>query len=89
MEKNAEKQELLNELYNLILDKHIRDWERKQLIDMKNNLVNQERFTDELSRLEISLRPLALRHNLTPKMTDFYEKITSSKLFGRGVGGIF
>jgi hypothetical protein len=31
---------------------------------------------------------LALRYNLTPKVADFYQKISSNNLFGRGVGGI-
>ncbi|KST85699.1 hypothetical protein KF7_0927 [Lactococcus lactis subsp. lactis] len=36
----------------------------------------------------MTLRPLALRYNLTPKVAEFYQKISNSKLFGRGVGGI-
>ncbi len=88
MNKTFEKQEILNELYNLVLDRNIRDWERQCLLHTKVQLENQGRLADELSKLEATLRPLPLRYNLTPKVADFYQKISSNNLFGRGVGGI-
>ncbi|GAA3256699.1 hypothetical protein LMG8520_0595 [Lactococcus lactis subsp. lactis] len=88
MNKTFEKEEILNELYNLILDRNIRDWERQCLLHTKVQLENQGQLADELAKLEVTLRPLALRYNLTPKVAEFYQKITNSKLFGRGVGGI-
>lgn len=88
MNREEEKLEVLNELYNLILSKHIREWERKLILDTKNRIENQASLSSELSRLEAELRPLALRRNLTPQVAAFYQKMTSEKLFGRGVGGI-
>ena len=85
MNKTFEKEEILNELYNLILDRNIRDWERQCLLHTKVQLENQGQLADELA---VTLRPLALRYNLTPKVAGFYQKISNSKLFGRGVGGI-
>ena len=76
MNKTFEKEEILNELYNLILDRNIRDWERQCLLHTKVQLENQGQLAD------------ALRYNLTPKVAGFYQKISNSKLFGRGVGGI-
>lgn len=41
MNKTFEKEEILNELYNLILDRNIRDWERQCLLHTKVQLENQ------------------------------------------------
>lgn len=84
--KNAAEIAVLNRIYNLILDIHIRDWERHLLIETKNRIESGGQMQTELSQLEWELRPLALRQNLTPKMADFYREITNSKLFGRGPG---
>ncbi len=74
MNKTFEKEEILNELYNLILDRNIRDWERQCLLHTKVQLENQGQLADELAKLEVTLRPLALRYNLTPKVAGFYQK---------------
>lgn len=74
MNKTFEKEEILNELYNLILDRNIRDWERQCLLHTKVQLENQGQLADELAKLEVTLRPLALRYNLTPKVAEFYQK---------------
>ncbi|RZI48818.1 bacteriocin immunity protein [Lactococcus kimchii] len=89
MKKINEQEAILNELYNLILDRGTREWERQFLLESKNRIEQGETsLSAELSRLESNLRPLALRYNLTPQVTLFYQKISESKLFGRGVGGI-
>ncbi|MHA5128606.1 peptide-methionine (S)-S-oxide reductase MsrA [Oenococcus oeni] len=66
----------LNDIYNLILNPATRDWERAQLVKLKKAVAAGATFNTELARLEASLRPLALRNNMTPDMTDFYHKIT-------------
>ncbi|MFC6169220.1 peptide-methionine (S)-S-oxide reductase MsrA [Loigolactobacillus jiayinensis] len=72
-----EKQQvLLNDIYNLILNPATRDWERQQLVALKKAVEAGTAFKAELARLEASLRPLAVRDNLTPDVTDFYHKIT-------------
>lgn len=68
----ANKEETLNVLYNLILDPATRDWERSVLSTTKNAIENGAHFDAQLSKLEAELRPLALRNNLTPDVTDFY-----------------
>ena len=88
MNKTFDKQEILNEIYNLVLDRNIREWERQCLLHTKVQLENQGQLTVELAKLEAILRPLALRYNLTPKVAEFYQKISNAKLFGRGVGSI-
>lgn len=68
------REETLNQLYNLILNPATREWERQLLTATKNALENHASLTDQLSKLEAELRPLALRNNLTPDVTDFYQK---------------
>lgn len=76
MRQNDE--ETLNDLYNLILNPGTRDWERSALSLTKNALEDGGNFEDHLSKLEAKLRPLALRNNLTPDVTDFYNNITGN-----------
>lgn len=68
--------EILNAIYNLILNPGTRDWERSLLLEARNALENGANFDTQLSKLEADLRPLALRNNLTPDVTDFYHHIT-------------
>ncbi|MBC1420072.1 peptide-methionine (S)-S-oxide reductase MsrA [Listeria fleischmannii] len=68
--------EILNDLYNLILNPGTREFERSLLEKTKNKIENGADSRNQLSKLEASLRPLALRNNLTPDVTDFYLKIT-------------
>lgn len=74
MKINSDK--TLATLYNLILNPGTRDWERSLLLMAKNALENGANLDTQLSQLEADLRPLALRNNLTPDVTDFYHKIT-------------
>ncbi len=71
-------EEILQEIYNLILTKGTREWEREQLIIAKDALAQEMNVQSELSKLEAKLRPLALRNNLTPDVMDFYLKITGN-----------
>lgn len=68
--------ETLATLYNLILNPGTRDWERSLLLEARNAIENGANFDTQLSKLEADLRPLALRNNLTPDVTDFYHHIT-------------
>lgn len=76
MKMNPE--ETLNALYNLILNPGTREWERSLLLSAKNALENGANVDDQLSKLEAELRPLALRNNLTPDVTDFYNRMTGN-----------
>ena len=75
---NLNREEILNDLYNLILNLGTRDWERFLLLAAKKNLENGAHLDTLLSKLEAELRPLALRGTLTPDVTDFYNKITDN-----------
>lgn len=86
MKKPLNQTEILNEMYNLILSKHIREWERALILEAKSRIESQGNLEEALTQLEAQLRPLALRYNLTPMTTEFYNKISTSGLFGRGVG---
>lgn len=71
-------EETLNTLYNLILNPATREWERSLFLSTKNAIENGEIFDTQLAKLEAELRPLALRNNLTPDVTDFYNRITNN-----------
>lgn len=73
------QENLLTDIYNLILNPGTRDWERAQLVSAKNALEGHSDFSSELTKLEAVLRPLAMRNNLTPDMADFYLKLTGEK----------
>ena len=60
------EQVFIQTLYNLILNPNTRDWERKVLIQTKNDIRENTSVKEQLSKLEATLRPLAIRMNLTP-----------------------
>ncbi|MBC1433948.1 peptide-methionine (S)-S-oxide reductase MsrA [Listeria rocourtiae] len=74
--------ELMEDLYNLLLNPATRDWERSQIRTAKIGIDSGANFDNQIANLEAVLRPLALRSNLTPDVTDFYLKITNSPLAG-------
>lgn len=74
-----EQQEILTDLYNLMLDPGTRDFERQQLSLAKDQLESGRKINDVLGQLEFSLRPLALRQNLSPNMADFYDQIITKQ----------
>lgn len=69
--------EAIATLYNLILNKATRTWEREQLMTTKKALEQENDLAVELAKLEAVLRPLAVRHNLTPDVADFYAQLTN------------
>jgi peptide-methionine (S)-S-oxide reductase len=71
----AEK--ILSQIYNLLLNPGTREWERTQLIEARNQLEAGQNYHLALEKLEASLRPLALRGNLSPDLTDFYQELKS------------
>ena len=77
MTKNN-REEILNDIYNLILNPATSAWERSLLSSAKNAIGEDMNFERQLSKLEFELRPLAVRNNLTADVTDFYMKITGN-----------
>ncbi|MBC2239500.1 peptide-methionine (S)-S-oxide reductase MsrA [Listeria booriae] len=76
MKQNQE--EVLRDLYNLILHPGTRDWERSLMQTAKTQIESGANVDNQIAKLEAELRPLALRNNLTPDVTDFYLKITDN-----------
>lgn len=74
------KEEEITTLYNLILNPNTRDWERQQLMAAKEELATSVSLKEVLEKLEVSLRPLALRQNLTPDVMDFYLQMVGDPL---------
>ncbi|MFQ3565208.1 peptide-methionine (S)-S-oxide reductase MsrA [Lactococcus paracarnosus] len=79
-EMTLTKEAVLNDIYNLILNPGTRDWERSVLIIAKDELAVTSKVKVPLKKLELALRPLALRSNLTPDLADFYLKITDQPI---------
>ncbi len=52
MKKPLNQTEILNEMYNLILSKHIREWERTLILEAKNRIENQGNLEEALAQLE-------------------------------------
>lgn len=69
--------EAIATLYNLILNKATRTWEREQLMTTKRVLEQENDLAVELAKLEAVLRPLVVRDNLTPDVADFYAQLTN------------
>ncbi|MBC2325948.1 peptide-methionine (S)-S-oxide reductase MsrA [Listeria booriae] len=72
------QEEILRDLYNLILHPGTRDWERSLMQTAKTQIETGANVDNQIAKLEAELRPLALRNNLTPDVTDFYLKITDN-----------
>lgn len=70
-----DQSEVLRDLYNLLLTKGTREWERSQLNRAREAIENGAKFKGQLELIEAALRPLASRNNLTPDVADFYLKI--------------
>ena len=66
------------DLYNIILNRNTREWERTQFEEAKEDLAKMS-IKQVIEKLEVNLRPLALRDNLTPDAMDFYLRITGSQ----------
>ncbi|MEY8736515.1 bacteriocin immunity protein [Lactobacillus sp. AN1001] len=72
----------MNEVYNFILDSNITEEERRVFIDFKNNMGMKNDFSNSLMSLSYDLRQIALKNvskhvSLTPKVSEFYNKIVS------------
>lgn len=88
------EEQLIEALYNLILEKDITDDERLILIRFKNRIkgnTNQERIIIDLSetiRL-LSVENISKGRTLSPKIADFYKQIAMyserKKNIGRGL----
>lgn len=76
------EQEIINTLYNLILDTSLTDEERSLLIHFKNQVITGKNEPAVIRGLSEELRQLAVRNisdqkTLSPNMADFYQTIAT------------
>lgn len=86
MKKTEEINQIIVELYDLILNKEVKERERVSLIEAKNKLEKQEYFPRVMKDLEYQLRPLAIKSQLTPPVAAFYLKISTIGRFEQELG---
>lgn len=87
--------EIINDVYNLILSKSLKNEERVILTRFKENIVNSKNVKKDILELSEELRQLAVK-NLSRKevmsreLNEFYNKISAIKEkelnIGRGIG---
>lgn len=87
--------EIINDVYNLILGKSLKNEERVILTGFKDNIVNSKNVKKDILELSEELRQLAVK-NLSRKevmsreLNEFYNKISAIKEkelnIGRGIG---
>lgn len=87
--------EIINDVYNLILSKSLKNEERVILTSFKDNIVNSKNVKKDILELSEELRQLAVK-NLSKKevmsreLNEFYNKISAIKEkelnIGRGIG---
>lgn len=73
--------EIMNEVYDLILNTNVTQDERAILVNFKNH-VNDKNFANELMRLAAGLRQLAIKNlaaqkKMSPETSAFYKKIAT------------
>lgn len=73
--------EIMNEVYDLILNVNVSQDERTILVNFKNH-VNDKNFANELMRLAAGLRQLAIKNlaaqkKMSPETSAFYKKIAT------------
>lgn len=71
-------QEALPKLAALLQDPSVHEWEKQSLRIAQTALQNNENGKVVLERLEVELRPLALRNNLTSNVAEFYLQLTGN-----------
>lgn len=76
------EQDIINRLYNLILDTSLTDEERSLLIYFKNQVIIGKNEPAVIRGLSEQIRQLAVKNisdqkTLSPNMADFYQKIAT------------
>jgi len=76
--KNKIKQaetDVLNDLYNLILNDHTHSYERDILLSTKNALEYEQNYTKILIKLQTELNGFAINSKLSPEVSSFYKQL--------------
>lgn len=69
------RDELISALYQLILDADVPENERQVFLKAKEELENHKDFSQTVSQLKVTLSPLALQFDLSPKSLAFYSEL--------------
>lgn len=87
--------EIINDVYNLILSKSLKNEERVILTRFKDNIVNSKNVKKDILDLSEELRQLAVKNIsrkevMSRELNEFYNKISAIKEkelnIGRGIG---
>lgn len=87
--------EIINDVYNLILSKSLKNEERVILTRFKDNIVNSKNVKKDILELSEELRKLAVKNIsrkevMSRELNEFYNKISAIKEkelnIGRGIG---
>lgn len=83
--------EILNEVYDLILNSNIHQDEREILVDFKNKMVAKADFQNELIKLAAQLRQLAMKNlsnnkKMSLEVSEFCKKIAYYGQFELNLG---
>ncbi|MCK1212461.1 bacteriocin immunity protein [Streptococcus uberis] len=87
--------EIINDVYNLILSKSLKNEERVILTRFKDNIVNSKNVKKDILELSEELRQLAVKNIsrkevMSRELNEFYNKISAIKEkeldIGRGIG---
>lgn len=76
--KNKIKQaeiDVLNDLYNIILNNHINGYERAILLSAKNELEYEQNYTKTLMKFQTELNGFAINSKLSPEVSNFYKQL--------------
>ncbi len=89
--KKLIKEELLLQVYDLILNKEIFEDERIEFINFKNSIEKGKEFERELTILAeqlriLSLKKLSVNQTFSDDVGKFYIKISSNNLFKKNLG---
>lgn len=87
--------EIINDVYNLILSKSLKNEERVILSRFKDNIVNSKNVKKDILELSEELRQLAVKNIsrkevMSRELNEFYNKISAIREkelnIGRGIG---
>ena len=69
--REKESNEILSQIYNLVLNPDINTYERTPLLNAKNRLEKNEYFPRVMKDLEFDLRPYAIKSKLSSSVAKF------------------
>lgn len=69
------EEDILNEIYNLILDESITDFEREKLKIAKNLLEKEGNYLVVMKRIQITFMSRSLKGINSKKFNEFYSKL--------------